>query len=117
MSSIQDVYQITEQLVQLVENPIPKDNRDDFIEKITLLLSEREYVMAGVEKPVTGKEKELANKINSWNETIIENFKMIQKQIQQDMMQLKKTKTSNNQYTNPYQQLSVSDGMYYDKRK
>ncbi|MGM0876468.1 MAG: flagellar protein FliT [Bacillota bacterium] len=117
MSALEKVYGVTEQLFQLVSQPIAKEARDESIQKITSLLDHRDQLLTDVHPPFAANEKQLFQQIVTWNEGITKRFSEIKQQIQQDMMQLKKTKTSNQQYVNPYQDVSTTDGMYYDKRK
>lgn len=117
VTAIQQVYSITEQLFHLLTKPVDKDQREDHINKITELLDEREQHILQVKAPFSADEKKLFNQVVAWNETIEKKFVVLKQQIQQDMVQLKKSKSSNQQYTNPYQHVSTSDGMFYDKRK
>lgn len=117
MSAISQVYGVTEQLFQLVSQPVTKDNRDACIQQITSLLEKREQLLTEVHPPFAANEKQLFQQIADWNEVITSKFVEIKQHIQQDMIQLKKTKSSNQQYVNPYQHVSATDGMFYDKRK
>ena len=117
MSRLEKVYGVTEQLFQLVSQPLEKEARDECIREITLLLENREQLLSDVQPPFAKSDQQLFQQIVTWNEIINNRFAEIKHQIQQDMMQLKKTKSSNQQYVNPYQGISTSDGMFYDKRK
>lgn len=117
MNSVQEVYRITEQIIKLVEKPVQQENRDSVIEMITSLLEEREKSLKHMEKPRTETEKKRAEQILLWNAIILEKFNRLKFEVQQDLIQLKKTKATNKQYVNPYQDVSLSDGMFYDKRK
>lgn len=117
MNSVQEIYRITEQIIKLVEKPVQQENRDSVIEMITSLLEEREKSLEHMEKPRTETEKKLAEQILLWNAIILEKFNRLKFEVQQDLIQLKKTKATNKQYVNPYQDVSLSDGMFYDKRK
>lgn len=117
VSAFEQVYAITEELFHLVSKPIEKEERDACIQKITSLLEKREQLITDVRPPFATNEKERFQQIVLWNESITKRFVEIKQHIQKDMIQLKKTKSSNQQYVNPYQNLSTSDGMFYDKRK
>ena len=117
MSALEKVYGVTEQLFQLMSQSIGKEERDDVIEKITSMLETRDQFLTDVHPPFTAKDKQLFDKIVVWNEVINKKFAEIKQLIQLDMTQLKKKKSSNQQYINPYQGVSTSDGMFYDKRK
>jgi flagellar protein FliT len=117
VSAVTKVYGVTEQLFQLVSQPVTKDNRDECIQQITSLLEKREQLLTDVHPPFATNEKQLFQQIIDWNEVITTKFVEIKQHIQHDMIQLKKTKSSNQQYVNPYQNVSATDGMFYDKRK
>jgi len=117
VSAFEQVYQLSEQLYHLVSKPLAKDARDERIEQITSLLEKREQVLSQVQPPFTSSEKELFQQILTWNDVITAKFTELKAQIQQDMIQAKKSKTTTQQYVNPYQNVSTSDGMFYDKRK
>ena len=117
VSAVEKVHALTEQLFQLVSQSFGKDQRDDRIEKINSLIEQRELILPDIHPPFSIKEKELFQQVVQWNEVIVKKMAEIKQLIQQDMIQLKKTKTSNQQYVNPYQNISTSDGMFYDKRK
>jgi flagellar protein FliT len=117
VSAFDQVYALTEQLFELVSKPFEKEERDACIQQITSLLDKREQLITDVRPPFATNEREQFQQIVLWNESITKRFAEIKQHIQKDMMQLKKTKSSNQQYVNPYQNLSTSDGMFYDKRK
>ncbi|PMC36639.1 hypothetical protein CJ195_14485 [Bacillus sp. UMB0899] len=117
MSSVHEIHRITEKLLNLVEKQVDPTRREDIIEQITSLLEERELFIKENEKPQNEEEKQLGKQIVIWNKIIIENLNQLKFQVQQDMVLLKKTSASTKQYANPYQDISVSDGMFYDKRK
>lgn len=118
VSSVIEIHRITEKLLNIVEKPVDPDQREDVIKQITSLLEERQqFIDRRSEKSKNEKEKQLGEQIVKWNKTIIEKLNELKSQVQQDMVNLKKTKVSTKQYSNPYQDVSVSDGMFYDKRK
>ncbi|WP_299093528.1 flagellar protein FliT [uncultured Metabacillus sp.] len=117
MSSIEKVYGITKQLFELMSHPVIKDTRDDVIQRITSMLDHREELLKEVQPPFTENDKRAFEQIVAWNKVINTKFTDLKQQIQLDMVQLKRAKSSKQQYVNPYQHVSTSDGMFYDKRK
>lgn len=117
MSAFNQFYQLTEQLYHLVSQPLATDARDERIEKITSLLEKREQLLPEIKPPFTSSEGELFQHIQTWDDVITAKFTGLKTQIQQDMIQAKKSKKTTQQYVNPYQNVSTSDGMFYDKRK
>ncbi|MFC4322481.1 hypothetical protein [Litchfieldia salsa] len=115
--SVEKLYRDTKQLIQLLENPVPKEDRDDYIANIEQMLESREQLMDKLNPPYTEEEMRLGKELIDDQKIIDEKFKMIKSQIQTDLNQLSKTKESNNKYTNPYQSLSNGDGMFFDRKK
>lgn len=116
MSTIKQVYDLTNQLVQLVEQEPAQGQRELTIETITALLKEREGLLVDIKAPVSDEENQMAQQIISWNDLISTQFLMIKNHVQRDIAQLRKTKSLTTKYINPYKNIS-SDGLYYDKRK
>jgi flagellar protein FliT len=117
VTAMEKVYDVTEELFQLVSQPIGKEHRDECILNITLLLEKRAQLLTEVQPPLAATETQRFQQMITWNEVIVKRFIEIKQQIQQDMIQLKKSKASNQQYINPYQNVASQDGMFYDKRK
>lgn len=116
MSAINEVYKLTKQIVQLVENEINSENRDQTIEAISTLLAQREECLVDVERPSTEDQKQLANQIIKMNANIEKGMLKIRSSIQADIANHNKSKSAKTKYVNPYQSI-VSDGLFYDKRK
>ena len=85
MSTVKKVHTITEQLFQLVSEPILKDERDKLIEQITSLLEKREDLLPDINAPFSREEKALSQQIIAWNKVISVKFSELMQQIQQDM--------------------------------
>ncbi|WP_226670807.1 hypothetical protein [Metabacillus litoralis] len=117
MRAIEKVHDVTEQLYQLVLKSVPTEERDEQVKKITTLLDQREQDLQNVHPPFSETDSQLFQQIVDWNETITNKFSETKKEIQLDILELKKKKSSNQQYLNPYEGVSSSDGMFYDKRK
>lgn len=116
VNAVQEVYDLTKKLFQLVENKDAIEERDHLIEKITSLLDEREQILHDVKPPFTDEERLKAAQIMKWNERVNSEFIKIKAEVQNDMAKLKQKKATTAKYTNPYQNVNI-DGMFYDKRK
>ncbi|WP_051475451.1 flagellar protein FliT [Metabacillus halosaccharovorans] len=116
MSIIKRVYSLTKELYTLTKNPSDKEKRDEVIDKLTSLLDEREELIQEIKPPYLKEDEPYIKGILGMNKQIDKQLISIQKQVQFDRAQLKKTKESTNHYINPYQHTST-DGMFYDKRK
>lgn len=116
MSSVQEIFRITERLITILEKPVPQENREDVIDEISFLLEEREKFLKELKKPNNEHEKQIGKQVIKWNIIINEKLDQIKSQVQKDIMNLKKTKATNKHYVNPYKDVTISDGMFYDKR-
>ncbi|MBD8071406.1 flagellar protein FliT [Bacillus sp. PS06] len=115
--SVQALYKVTKQLVELLEKSVPKQERDDHIVQIEKHLEARELIMEQLKPPYTDEEMRLGRAMIEAQKLINEKLKTMKSQIQLDINQLNKTKESNNKYTNPYQSVSNGDGMFFDRKK
>nr|WP_304216830.1 flagellar protein FliT [Fredinandcohnia onubensis] len=116
MSTLDSLYMSTKELVDLLSIPIQKENREEVIEMINTLLNSRDTLITEIKPPFKEKEKELGAEIVRMNKIIDSKLAEIKHEIQMDLAQLKKSKTSSIKYTNPYQ-AGPSDGMFFDKKK
>lgn len=114
MESLQAFYQVTNQLIELLQQD--KLDRDVRIEKIQYLLDQREEVLKSIQPPFSQQEKELGKQLVKLNQQVDQLLQKQKQEIQQDLKQLHLKKESNQKYTNPYESLSI-DGVFYDKRK
>ena len=116
MSSVKALYLVTKQLYDLLHEPIKQDDRDAVIVKVEELLESRHKLIEQIKPPYKSDEKVLGEEVIKLNTVIDEKLSLLKQEIQIDMNHLKKTKTSTNKYTNPYESIS-SDGLFFDKRK
>ncbi|MBT2757193.1 flagellar protein FliT [Mesobacillus foraminis] len=112
MSAVRQVYQLTLQLIEVLQKDF---NRDQKITLIEELLQKREDAMKGMAAPYTDEEKQLGKKLIELNQLLDRLLASEKNDIQKDLKELNVKKESSNKYVNPYQSLAV-DGMFYDKR-
>ena len=117
VSSLANIYMLTHDLYQLIIQSVNKDNREEMIEQINELLNKREVALQNYNPAPSINDEEVMKEISLWNVTINSRLEEIKLQIQKDLVQLRKAKSSNLQYTNPYQNVATKDGMFYDKKK
>ncbi|MFS0817745.1 flagellar protein FliT [Lysinibacillus sp. 1P01SD] len=117
--------QQTEQLLQVSANlfkhlgEIPKgEDRDEYIETINNMLDKRELIVYKLMND--GFQFDEQNRIHrtllELDNGIKERLAAVMDAVKQDMANLQKTKKSEQQYFNPYSNVRVMDGMYYDKK-
>lgn len=114
MSVVNQFYQLTIELIQLLERR--HEERDDKITKVEELLNQRENLMKEIVPPYTSEDAELGKEIVKLNTILAQLLQGEKSLIQKDIKELQVKKGSNTKYVNPYQSLST-DGMFYDKRK
>ena len=117
MSQVQKLHDVTSQLYELFQKDHAEEERDETIEQVNGLLDEREQLLQDIQRPYSDKEKELGKEILHMDQTIQEKTNALMKQVKKDIAQTKKQKSSNQKYTNPYQNVSTSDGMFMDQKK
>lgn len=116
MSAVKSLYLVSKQLYDLLQVEIKQEYRDSFILQVEELLGKRHLIIEEIKPPYSPDEKLLGAEVVKLNKVIDEKLAQLKQDIQLDLNQLKKTKTSTNKYTNPYESVS-SDGMFFDKRK
>ncbi|MGG2075397.1 flagellar protein FliT [Lysinibacillus irui] len=117
--------QLIDQLLQASANlfkhlgEIPKgEDRDEYIDIINNMLDKRGTIIEDLMKE--GFHFDEQNRIHrtllELDNGIKERLSAIMSAVKQDMANLQKSKKSEEQYFNPYSNVRVMDGMYYDKK-
>lgn len=117
--------QQTNQLLQVSANlfkhlgTIPKgEERDEYIETINSLLDKRGTIIQDLiqEGFHFDEQNRIHRTLLELDNGIKERLAAVMDAVKQDMANLQKTKKSEQQYFNPYSDVRVMDGMYYDKK-
>ncbi|WP_246942733.1 flagellar protein FliT [Bacillus pinisoli] len=117
MNLIQEIYDLTNRLYQLVSSTKKNDNqRDVVIEQIEELLSERQLLLEDLDGFFSAKDHQIGKEIVNMNKIIDEKLDYLKSLIQSDLINIKRQKVSNEKYINPYKNLST-DGTFFDKKK
>jgi flagellar protein FliT len=114
VSTVKELYERTKQLHQFLEEPLPKEDREPYIEKLELLLQRRAELISRFKQPVRLQEQEMAQEIVDWNKQIEQRLKMYLAVIKTDMNKLEQQKQTNKKYENPYD--TQPDGFFIDKK-
>lgn len=113
------LLQVSAKLYQHLTNTPKAEKRDEYIEKINSLLDERGQLIERMEND--GFEMDQTNQSHlmllELDKGIQERLGKVMKTIQEDLKTLQITKKNEKQYTNPYSEIQVMDGRYYDKKK
>lgn len=113
MGAIREFYQLTVELIQLLES---LEERDGKITKVEAILGKREILLKQIVPPYSAEEVELGQQLLRLNYKLSQLLQAEKNLIQKDIKALQTKKESNTKYVNPYQNLST-DGVFYDKRK
>jgi flagellar protein FliT len=118
MDNTQQLLQMSAKLYQhLTEIPTEED-RDAYIGKIHSLLDERGVLMETMKND--GFQVDFENKSHTMlvelDKGIRERLDKMLKVIQLDLKDLQNAKKNEKQYMNPYANVQVMDGRYYDKK-
>ncbi|HHW36028.1 MAG TPA: hypothetical protein GXX18_01795 [Bacillales bacterium] len=115
MKELDEFINRTKKLAFLLEEGLPSEGREEYIQAIQDLMDAREQLLKtlpNLSKVLDNNEKqELINLERKISGLMLEQRNTIKKDLQ--VLQLKKKKSNN--YANPYENLSA-DGMFFDKR-
>jgi flagellar protein FliT len=119
MDLTQQLLQVSAKLYQHITN-LPADNeREKYIEKINSLLDERGHFMEALKRE--GFQYDSSNKahamLSELDKGIRDRLNKVLDSIRLDLKDLQNSKKSERQYINPYANIEVMDGRYYDRKK
>ncbi|MBM7551426.1 flagellar protein FliT [Thalassobacillus pellis] len=117
MSVLEEFYELTIQLYSKLNQKINSSNRTQLLEDINGVLSEREERIYLLTQPVTDVDKTRMKEILTLEPRIQQRLNFLFTELKMEMKNVKKQKSSNQKYTNPYKNVSGSDGMFLDKKK
>lgn len=117
MNRLEPVYEITEEMMELVNQDITAKDRESVIEKLNELLLRREKMIHSISEPYSLEEKQLGERLIPLNESVHKKMKRIFTNLKEEMQQMQKKKSTNQRYVNPYRNVQVMDGMYMDRKK
>ncbi|GGE81748.1 hypothetical protein GCM10007140_34270 [Priestia taiwanensis] len=115
MGIVQQVYEVTKELHELVDAAYEKDNRDAHIESVEALLEKRDALLEQLEPPYSREERMMGLQIVEMNEHVKVGLQRLKQEVKVDIQQLNKQKQHGQKYRNPYGNTSM-DGMFLDKR-
>lgn len=118
MQLIEQLLQVSANLFKLLGD-IPKGEvRDEYIITINNMLDKRGKIIESLLQE--GFQFDELNRIHrtlhELDNGIKDRLAAVMSAVKQDMENLQKTKKSEQQYFNPYSNVRVMDGMYYDKK-
>lgn len=117
MNRIQPIYELTEQMKTNLDQMMTAKNREAIMNKVNSLLEQRGQHMESIKPPYTKEEKQLGKELLHLNEQVQKQIEEAFSELKIEMKQVKRQKSSNKKYLNPYQNVQVMDGRYLDKKK
>lgn len=114
-----ELLQISAKLYQLLSSPIPKaEERDIYIDRINLLLDERGKIIDALKEQNFQLNKEIKTHamLIELNRGIGEKLQLVLEAVKKDLRDLQNIKKNERRYMNPYANVQVMDGMYYDRK-
>ncbi|MCK1986526.1 flagellar protein FliT [Lysinibacillus fusiformis] len=118
MQQINQLLQTSASLFKLLGD-IPKgEERDEYIKTINNMLDKRGATIEDLmnEGFRFDEQNRVHRTLLELDNGIKERLAAVMSAVKQDMANLQKTKKSEQQYFNPYANVRVMDGMYYDKK-
>jgi len=118
MQLINQLLQVSANLFKLLSD-IPKgEDRDEYIDNINSMLDKRGKIIENLvqEGFLFDEQNRIHRTLLELDNGIKERLTAVMSAVKQDMANLQKTKKSEQQYFNPYSNVRVMDGMYYDKK-
>lgn len=117
MERMEQLATVTESLKELVNQPILAKNREEKTTALNELLEKRADILQTITPPYTEKEQEIGKKLLLTDAEIQGKLGTIFLDLKMEMRTVKKQKTLNKQYTDPYSNVASNDGSYWDKKK
>ncbi|GAA5415646.1 hypothetical protein Pryu01_00677 [Paraliobacillus ryukyuensis] len=113
------LYDLTKNLFFLLDKSVSKNltEREQTIQKVTESLEKREILLSQIKPPYTDEEKRVGAELIPLEQKIQQRLTLLFNNLKSDMKNVKKQKSSNQKYINPYQSLAHFDGSYLDKKK
>ena len=118
MNQVQQLLQVSARLYQHLSEIPQSEQRDAYIESIDKMLDEREGIikMLRVEGFQLDTTNRAHNTLVDLDKGIRERLSKVMETVKQDLKDLQNAKKNEKQYLNPYSDVRVMDGMYYDKK-
>lgn len=116
MDAVKKLYEVSAELLSLLEKGATSEERDEFIHQIEAYLEDRERIIKTIQPPYTTKQKTVGMELIEVNNKIEHQLAILKNDIQSDLRKLQNNKVSQEKYHDPYQTDTIS-GLFYDKRK
>ncbi|MBB6450367.1 flagellar protein FliT [Geomicrobium halophilum] len=117
MSTLDSIYNATQQLSEHLEHPLPNkdDARSDYLDIIDFLLEKRALKLATLVINEGEKKQAQFYEIAAMNEVIEKKIKGVKAEIGRDLQQTRMQQSAETKYIYSYNAPSV-EGLYFDKK-
>ena len=118
MQPIDQLLQASANLFKHLGETPKGEDRDEYINTINNMLDKRGSIINGLKQEGFhfDEQDRIHRTLLELDNGIKERLATVMDAVKQDMANLQKTKKSEQQYYNPYSNVRVMDGMYYDKK-
>ncbi|UOQ45735.1 flagellar protein FliT [Halobacillus salinarum] len=117
MSVWKDFYGLTLKLELTLNENVTRGNRSEIIERVNDILDERSILMKELAQVQSAEERDMKEQVLAKEPELTARLDVLFRELKTEMRNVKKTKSSNQRYTNPYRSVSSYDGMFLDHRK
>ena len=118
MQFIDQLLQVSANLFKILGEIPNGEERDEYIDNINSMLDQRGTIIEDLiqEGFRFDEQNRIHRTLLELDNGIKERLDAVMSAVKQAMANLQKTKKSEKQYFNPYSDVRVMDGMYYDKK-
>ncbi|WP_226580589.1 flagellar protein FliT [Halobacillus litoralis] len=117
MTAWNEFLTVTEELNEVIHQPVTEKNRTDIINRITNLLANREELLEVLPQPEHDEQRAVIQKVKEMDLQINQKLGLIMVDLKKDIRNVKKQPSTKQRYVNPYKSVSTYDGMYVDHKK
>lgn len=117
MSVLNELKLVTEEFLELIEQPITAKNREQVLEEVDQFLNKRSQLLAEVRPLFSEAETELGTLIMEKDKEIQLKLNHLFLELKKELRDVKKQQISTEKYLDPYRQVASNDGSYWDKKQ
>lgn len=117
MQTLNELNLVTDELAQLLKQPISAKNRDQVLTEVNQVLDQRDLLLKNIKPPFSEQASKLGTSIMKKDKEIQLKLDYLFLELKGELRDVKKQKTSTEKYLDPYRHVATNDGSYWDKKK
>ena len=119
MEVLKRILTITNSLNELLIAKVEAKDRDQTIEEVNELLAKRELLLQQMKQAedLTEDEKRIGKQIIKLNQAVEQGLNLLFSEIKNEIQAMQKQKKFKQNYTNPYENVQLADGMFLDSKQ